>query len=147
MVSYVANTYGRSGRDRGRVTRLTGHPAVPKADPLDPEAAAQHGHWLRGAVSAQLFRQRHRHHARPQLDQRARHRRGRISGAGAAAALKIPLLAYIGALRSEDRSAPVSFRMRIDRAMGSAKAAAAQDYRPPAGTYCGNACSRSSFPR
>lgn len=46
------------------------------------------------------------HHARPQLDQRARHRRGRVSGAGAAAALKISLLAYIGALRSKDRSAP-----------------------------------------
>ena len=39
MVSYVANTYGHSGRDRGRVSRLAGHPAVPKADPLDPEAA------------------------------------------------------------------------------------------------------------
>ena len=38
MVSYVANTYGHSGRDRGRVSRLAGHPAVPKADPLDPEA-------------------------------------------------------------------------------------------------------------
>ena len=31
MVSYVANTYGHSGRDRGRVSRLAGHPAVPKA--------------------------------------------------------------------------------------------------------------------
>ena len=30
MVSYVANTYGHSGRDRGRVSRLAGHPAVPK---------------------------------------------------------------------------------------------------------------------
>lgn len=37
-------------------------------------------HRLRGAVSAQLFRQRHRHHARPQLDQRAGHRRGRVPG-------------------------------------------------------------------
>ena len=55
MVSYVANTYGHSGRDRGRVSRLAGHPAVPKADPLDPEAAAQHGHRLRGAVSAHFF--------------------------------------------------------------------------------------------
>ena len=34
MVSYVANTYGHSGRDRGRVSRLAGHPAVPKADLL-----------------------------------------------------------------------------------------------------------------
>ena len=42
-----------------------------------------------------FFRQRHRHHARPQLDQCAGHRRGRVSGAGAAAAHQISLLAYI----------------------------------------------------
>ena len=70
-----------------------------------------------------FFRQRHRHHARPQLDQRAGHRRGRVSGAGAAAADQISLLAYIN----------VSPHPKMRETALSGRAGALRQLRPCAG--------------